>query len=86
MDNAASLYQSVGATETIFQMMDLLPSNQFSVKGVELQKLNGHIELVDVSFCYLTREQIPVLEHVNVAIQANEWLPLLVLVVRERAH
>lgn len=32
-DNLASLMQSVGASEKVFQLMDLLPSAQFTVEG-----------------------------------------------------
>lgn len=32
-DNVSSLMQSVGASEKVFQLMDLLPSDQFISKG-----------------------------------------------------
>lgn len=32
-DNFSSLLQSVGASEKVFQLMDLLPSDQFLSKG-----------------------------------------------------
>lgn len=32
-DNLSSLMQSVGASEKVFQLMDLMPSDQFMSKG-----------------------------------------------------
>lgn len=32
-DNISTLLQSVGASEKVFQLMDLVPSEQFSSKG-----------------------------------------------------
>lgn len=32
-DSLSSLLQSVGASEKVFQLMDLLPSDQFLTKG-----------------------------------------------------
>lgn len=45
-DNCSSLLQSVGASEKVFQLMDLLPSDQFLSKGnglvfgIEIPQLN----------------------------------------------
>lgn len=33
VDNLSSLLQSIGATEKVFQLIDLLPSNQFLSEG-----------------------------------------------------
>lgn len=33
VDNLTSLLQSIGASEKVFQLVDLLPSNQFLSKG-----------------------------------------------------
>ncbi|XP_050386567.1 ABC transporter B family member 26, chloroplastic-like isoform X2 [Argentina anserina] len=38
-DNLSSLVQSVGASEKVLQLMDLLPSDQFVSTGVKLQKV-----------------------------------------------
>lgn len=53
-DNLSSLMQSVGASEKVFQLMDLLPSDQFISKGNHFMELSGsphiirffHVELV----------------------------------------
>lgn len=38
-DNLSSLMQSVGASEKVFQLMDLLPSDQFISKGEQFIQL-----------------------------------------------
>ncbi|KAK9221466.1 hypothetical protein WN944_009892 [Citrus x changshan-huyou] len=55
VDNLSSLLQSIGATEKVFQLIDLLPSNQFLSEGVKLQRLMGHVQFVNVSFHYPSR-------------------------------
>lgn len=81
-DNLSSLMQSVGASEKVFQMMDLAPSHQFTSKGKQLvyrlkthlkfmtdhaylllagsklPNLKGHIDFVNVSFRYSSRETV----------------------------
>ncbi|KAF7130249.1 hypothetical protein RHSIM_Rhsim10G0016900 [Rhododendron simsii] len=54
-DNLSSLLQTVGATENVFQLMNLMPSDQFLSKGMKLQRLMGKIEFVNVSFYYPSR-------------------------------
>ncbi|XP_010251085.1 PREDICTED: ABC transporter B family member 26, chloroplastic [Nelumbo nucifera] len=76
-DNLSSLMQSVGASEKVFQMMDLLPSNQFVSEGVKLQRLMGHIKFVNVSFHYPSRITVPVLQHVNISVHPNEVVALV---------
>ncbi|KAG4215146.1 hypothetical protein ERO13_A01G159700v2 [Gossypium hirsutum] len=76
-DNVSSLMQSVGASEKVFQLMDLLPSDQFISEGMALQKLQGHIEFVNVSFQYLSREMVPVLQHINLSIHPGEVVAIV---------
>ncbi|KAK3041850.1 hypothetical protein RJ639_000366 [Escallonia herrerae] len=57
-DNLSSLMQSVGASEKVFQLMDLSPSDQFTSNGLKLQRLGGKIEFVNVSFYYPSRAMI----------------------------
>ncbi|KAL6960550.1 hypothetical protein U1Q18_038313 [Sarracenia purpurea var. burkii] len=54
-DNLSSLLRSVGASEKVFQLMVLMPSDQFLSEGMKLQKLVGKIEFVNVSFYYPSR-------------------------------
>ncbi|KAH7522815.1 hypothetical protein JRO89_XSUnG0102300 [Xanthoceras sorbifolium] len=47
-DNLSSLMQSVGASEKVFQLMDLMPSNQFISKGKHFMIFNGSCKYVDL--------------------------------------
>ncbi|KAM4132598.1 hypothetical protein ACJW30_01G263300 [Castanea mollissima] len=76
-DNLSSLLQSVGASEKVFQLIDLLPSDQFLSKGVKLQKVMGHIQFVNVTFHYPSRLTVPILEHVNFSVKANEVVAIV---------
>ncbi|PKI77139.1 ABC transporter B family member 26, chloroplastic isoform X2 [Punica granatum] len=76
-DNLSSLMQSVGASEKVFQLMDLRASDQFTSKGSKLQRLLGRIEFVDVSFHYPSREMVPVLQHVNLSINPGEVVAIV---------
>ncbi|XP_029130779.1 ABC transporter B family member 26, chloroplastic isoform X7 [Cajanus cajan] len=66
-NSLTSLLQSIGASEQIFQLMNLLPSDQFLAKGVKLQSLVGHIQFANM----------PVLEHLNFSIEANQVIAIV---------
>ncbi|KAF5443091.1 hypothetical protein F2P56_035680 [Juglans regia] len=76
-DNLSSLMQSVGASEKVFQLMDLLPSDQFISKGLKLQNLLGHIEFENVSFHYSSRSTVPVLQHVSISVHPSEVVAIV---------
>ncbi|XP_077227252.1 ABC transporter B family member 26, chloroplastic-like isoform X1 [Tasmannia lanceolata] len=76
-DNWSSLMQSIGASEKVFQLMDLLPSKQFTLQGLKMQRLMGHIEFVNVSFHYPSRITVPALQHVNISIHPNEVVAIV---------
>ncbi|CAN6550799.1 unnamed protein product [Malus baccata var. baccata] len=76
-DNLSSLMQSVGASEKVFQLMDLLPSDQFISKGSKLQRLVGHVEFVNVSFHYPTRSTVSVLQNVCLSVKPNEVVAIV---------
>ncbi|XP_076943444.1 ABC transporter B family member 26, chloroplastic-like [Bidens hawaiensis] len=76
-DNLSSLMQSVGASEKVFQMMDLAPSHQFTSKGSKLPSLKGRIELVNVSFSYTSRETVHVLRDINLTVNPYEVVALV---------
>lgn len=71
-DNWSSLMQSIGASEKVFQLMDLLPSNQFLSQGRKLQMLEGRVDYVNISFHYPSRLMVPVLQQVNLSVHPNE--------------
>ncbi|XP_027151479.1 ABC transporter B family member 26, chloroplastic isoform X1 [Coffea eugenioides] len=77
-DSLSSLMQSIGASEKVFQLMDLPPSNQFiSTAGSKLQRLVGHIEFLSVTFSYPSRASVPVLQHVNFQVHPNEVVAIV---------
>ncbi|KAE8021483.1 hypothetical protein FH972_007368 [Carpinus fangiana] len=76
-DNLSSLLQSVGASEKVFQLIDLLPSDQFLSKGVKLQSVMGRIQFVNVSFHYPSRLTVPILEAINISVRANEVVAIV---------
>ncbi|XP_024023943.1 ABC transporter B family member 26, chloroplastic isoform X2 [Morus notabilis] len=78
-DNLSSLMQSVGASEKVFQLMDLSPSDQFISKGSKLQKLKGQIDFVNVSFHYPSRPTVPVLQRVGLSGSGKSTLVNLLL-------
>ncbi|RXH79766.1 hypothetical protein DVH24_040913 [Malus domestica] len=69
-DNLSSLMQSVGASEKVFQLMDLLPRSK-------LQRLVGHVEFVNVSFHYPTRPTVSVLQNVSLLVKPNEVVAIV---------
>ncbi|XP_059290770.1 ABC transporter B family member 26, chloroplastic isoform X2 [Lycium ferocissimum] len=76
-DNLSSLMQSIGASEKVFQLMDLSPSGQFIDKGAKLEGLAGRIEFVNVSFYYPSRVKVPVLQHINFVVHPGEVVALI---------
>ncbi|XP_028785826.1 ABC transporter B family member 26, chloroplastic isoform X4 [Neltuma alba] len=76
-NSLSSFLQSIGACEKVFQMMDLLPSDQFLSKGVKLRRLRGRINFVNVSFCYPTRITVPILERLNFCVEPNEMIAIV---------
>ncbi|KAM0931230.1 hypothetical protein ACQ4PT_000317 [Festuca glaucescens] len=78
-DNWSSLMQSVGASEKVFRLMDLLPSKHLTSKGkaVELQKLEGRIQYEDVTFSYPSRPSVPILKRLNLTLNPNEVVAIV---------
>ncbi|XP_031260396.1 ABC transporter B family member 26, chloroplastic isoform X3 [Pistacia vera] len=76
-DNLSSLMQSVGASEKVFQLMDLMPSDQFISKGKKLQRLMGQIDFINVSFYYSSRPMVPVLQNVSISVNPSEVVAIV---------
>ncbi|XP_020584846.1 ABC transporter B family member 26, chloroplastic [Phalaenopsis equestris] len=76
-DNWSSLMQSIGASEKVFQLMDLLPRKKLISGGRQLQELTGHIEFVNVSFHYPSRWKFPAVERIHLSIQPNKVLAIV---------
>ncbi|XP_055961199.1 ABC transporter B family member 26, chloroplastic-like isoform X2 [Mercurialis annua] len=77
VDSMSSLLQAVGASEKVFQLMQLPPSKQFLSNGVKLQRLTGQIHFIDVTFHYPSRPTVPILKNFNLCIEANEVVALV---------
>ncbi|KAG6757150.1 hypothetical protein POTOM_037452 [Populus tomentosa] len=82
-DNLSSLMQSIGASEKVFQLMDLLPSDQFLSKGKQFKvaKADGTYRVCKcgflLSFKRNASEQVPVLQHVNISVHPGEVLAIV---------
>ncbi|XP_047957813.1 ABC transporter B family member 26, chloroplastic [Salvia hispanica] len=76
-DNLSNLMQSIGASEKVFHLIDLSPSDQFTAKGLRLQKLIGRIEFVDVSFHYPSRPSLSILQNFNLTVHPGEVIAIV---------
>lgn len=76
-DHWASLMQSIGATEKVFELMDFPLSKQLTTQGLQLPDFKGKIQFKDVSFQYPTRPSIPVLRNVNLFIHPGEIIAVV---------
>ncbi|KAL1550818.1 ABC transporter B member 26, chloroplastic [Salvia divinorum] len=76
-DNLSNLMQSVGASEKVFHLIDLSPCDQFTAKGLKLQKLIGRIEFVDVSFHYPSRPSLSILQNFNLTVHPGEVVAIV---------
>ncbi|XP_073222206.1 ABC transporter B family member 26, chloroplastic-like isoform X2 [Cicer arietinum] len=65
-NSLSSLLQSIGASENIFHMMNLLPCDQFLSKGKKI--------FVSLS---LATHKIPVLEHLDFSVKANQVIAIV---------
>nr|PNR33867.1 hypothetical protein PHYPA_023683 [Physcomitrium patens] len=57
-DHWASLMQAIGASEKVFQLLDLPPSLQLTAPGITLPNVQGCVQFVDISFSYPTRPKV----------------------------
>lgn len=71
-DHWASLMQSIGASDKVFELMDLPVSKQLTTQGLRLPDFKGKIQFKNVSFHYPTRPSVPVLQNVNLCIHPGE--------------
>ncbi|KAJ6721911.1 ABC TRANSPORTER B FAMILY MEMBER 26 CHLOROPLASTIC [Salix viminalis] len=78
-DNLSSLMQSIGASEKVFQLMDLLPSDQFLSEGLKLQRLMGHVEFVNVAFNYPSRAMVSFLTSASIMVLPPDCTPIFPL-------
>jgi ABC transporter fused permease/ATP-binding protein len=72
----ADLMRASGAAERVFELLDRKPTIPLS-EGQELAEVQGHIELSDVSFAYPSRQDVPVLQKVSLALLPGEVVALV---------
>lgn len=69
------LMKAVGASERVFQLLDRKPE---VVSGeVRLERVQGEIELKDLTFSYPSRPDVTVLQHVNLTLRPGEVVALV---------
>lgn len=71
----SSLQEAIGATKRVFQILDTQSSIIDKPDAQTIDHVRGEIQLNQVSFHYL--ESIPVLDHIDLHIQAGEVLALV---------
>lgn len=76
-DHWSSLMQSIGASEKVFELMELPLCKQGTAQGLKLPQLEGRIEFVNISFNYPARPMIPVLQNVNLSICPGELVAVV---------
>ncbi|CAM6034214.1 unnamed protein product [Sphagnum compactum] len=76
-DHWSSLMQAIGASEKVFQLLDLPPSKQLSLHGIKLPEVQGHIQFADITFQYPTRPQAYVLRNVNLSLYPGELVAVV---------
>ncbi|PPS20476.1 hypothetical protein GOBAR_AA00093 [Gossypium barbadense] len=86
VDNSSSLLQSIGACEKVFHLMDLLPTDQFLSQGKsEAAETNGEYTVCECIFSLSFKDlsmshvltKVPILDRLNLAIQANEVVAIV---------
>ncbi|GFP82661.1 ABC transporter b family member 26 chloroplastic [Phtheirospermum japonicum] len=59
------------------QVIAVLIGGMSILSGLKLQKLVGRVEFVDVSFNYPSRNEVPVLQHFNLAVHPGEVVAIV---------
>ncbi len=70
-----SFQQAVASAERIFEIMDVQPEIYDAPDAVSLPKIRGDVVFKDVSFAY--DSQAPVLNHINLKVNAGESIALV---------
>ncbi|KAH8974688.1 hypothetical protein BDL97_01G114600 [Sphagnum fallax] len=73
----SSLMQAIGASEKVFQLLDLPPSKQLSMHGIKLPKVEGCVQFAEITFSYPTRPQAYVLQNVSLSLYPGELVAVV---------
>lgn len=68
--------RSTGAVERVFELIERVPALPGS-GGVQLPKVEGKLELRSVGFTYPSRQDVPVLKGIDLALQPGEVVALV---------
>jgi len=76
-DVFGKLQKAIGATESLFDLMETTPEALSSTKGSEKLNLSGKIEFKGVKFSYPTRREKPVIQGINFEIAPGQKVAIV---------
>ena len=69
--------QAIGATRRVFELLDTKPEIKDPENPEPLEKVQGHVELIDVQFTYPDERALPVLKGVTIEAKPGEIIALV---------
>jgi len=69
--------QAIGATRRVFELLDTKPEIKDPENPEPLEKVQGHVELIDVQFTYPDERALPVLKGVTIEARPGEIIALV---------
>ena len=69
--------QAIGATRRVFELLDTKPVIKDPENPEPLEKVQGHVELIDVQFTYPDERALPVLKGVTIEARPGEIIALV---------
>jgi ATP-binding cassette, subfamily B, bacterial MsbA len=69
--------QAIGATRRVFELLDTKPEIEDPENPEPLEKVHGHVELIDVQFTYPDERALPVLKGVTIEARPGEIIALV---------
>lgn len=69
--------QAIGATRRVFELLDTKPEIRDPENPTSLEKVQGHVQLIDVHFTYPDERALPVLQGVTVVANPGEIIALV---------
>ncbi|HXI91244.1 MAG TPA: ABC transporter transmembrane domain-containing protein, partial [Blastocatellia bacterium] len=69
--------QAIGATRRVFELLDTKPEIKDPENPEPLEKVQGHVELIDVQFTYPDERALPVLKGVTIEARPGELIALV---------
>jgi subfamily B ATP-binding cassette protein MsbA len=69
--------QAIGATRRVFELLDTKPEIKDPENPEPLERVQGHVELIDVQFTYPDERALPVLKGVTIEARPGEIIALV---------